>query len=165
MTTVRRSDSGIDDQQLHRRFILLAAVTAVLATLHFIDHAIRGQLVVDRGLNPAWNHSGWPFQPRFTPFTVSLVLVYGLLLGGIVLSLRGRAWAGYWLTAAIILGAVVTQVHFVPGPSTETPGVILATYGNWAFGLPAVIVTFGIVVTLVFMAVQAIRVRRLSRRW
>ena len=165
MTTVRSSGSGTDDQQVHRRFIVVAALAAFLATLHFIDHAVRGQLVVDRGLDPAWNHSGWPFQPRFTPFTVSLVLVYGLLLGGIAFSLRGRAWAGYWLAAAIILGAVVTQVHFVPGPSTETPGVIIATYGNRAIGIPAVIVTFGIVVTLIIMGVQAIRVRRISRRW
>lgn len=33
-----------------------------LALLHFVDHAIRGELVVYRGLNPKWNHSGWPFN-------------------------------------------------------------------------------------------------------
>lgn len=50
------------DLSLRRRFVLLATAAAVLALLHFVDHAIRGELVVDQGLNPAWNHSGWPFD-------------------------------------------------------------------------------------------------------
>ena len=118
-----QTDHGVNTSQevLRRRLIGVAAVTAVLATLHFIDHVIRGQLVLDRGLDPAWNHSGWPFQSRFSPFTISLIVIYGMLLGGIVLTLRGRVWAGYWLVTAILLGAVVSRVHFVPGPNTRIP--------------------------------------------
>jgi hypothetical protein len=150
---------------LRRRLIGVAALTAALATLHFTDHVIRGQLVLDRGLEPAWNHSGWPFQARFSPFTVSLILVYGLLLGGIVLTLRRQVWAGYWLVTAILLGAIVTQVHFGPGPNTESPSVIIDTYGSRAVGITAVSITFAIAATLIVMAAQAIWVRRVSGRW
>ena len=153
------------EEQLRRRLIGAAAVTAVLATLHFTDHVIRGQLVLDRGLDPAWNHSGWPFQARFSPFTISLILVYGLLLGGILLTLREQVWAGYWLVTAILLGAIVTQVHFGPGPSTESPSVIVNTYGSRALGIVAVIVVFAVAATLIVMAAQAIWVRRISGRW
>jgi hypothetical protein len=152
-------------EQLRRRLIGVAAVTAVLATLHFTDHVIRGQLVLDRGLDPAWNHSGWPFQARFSPFTISLLLVYGLLLGGILLTLREQVWAGYWLVTAILLGAIVTQVHFGPGPNTESPSVIINTYGSRAVGITAVIITLAIAATLIVMAAQAIWVRRVSGRW
>jgi hypothetical protein len=150
---------------LRRRLIGVAAVTAVLATLHFTDHIIRGQLVLDRGLDPDWNHSGWPFQDHFSPFTISLILVYGLLLGGILLTRRGQVWAGYWLVTAILLGAIVTQVHFGPGPNTESPSVIINTYGTRALGIPAVIITFAIAATLIVMAAQAVWVRRVSGCW
>jgi hypothetical protein len=153
------------EEVLRRRLIGVAATTAILATLHFADHVIRGQLVLDRGLDPAWNHSGWPFQPRFSPFTVSLVLVYGLLLGGIVLTLRARAWAGYWLVTAVLLGGIVTQVHFGPGPNTESSSVIIDSYGTRAVGVFAVIIVFAIAAALVVMAAQAIWVRRVSGRW
>jgi hypothetical protein len=153
------------EERLRRRLIGVAAVTAVLATLHFTDHVIRGQLVLDRGLEPAWNHSGWPFQARFSPFTISLIVVYGLLLGGIVLTLREKLWAGYWLVTAILLGAIVTQVHFGPGPNTESPSVIIDSYGSRAVGIPAVLVTFAIAATLIVMAAQAVWVRRVSGRW
>ena len=153
------------DDVLRRRLVGAAIAVAVLAAAHFADHVIRGQLVTSRGLDPAWNHSGWPFQPRVTPFTVSLLLVSALLLGGIVFTLRGRLWAGYWLGTAIILGAIVTQVHFVPGPNTEYPSAIVATYGSSAAGIPAVIIVLAILAALVFMAVQAIRIRRISGRW
>jgi len=152
------------EERLRRRLIGVATVTAALATLHFTDHVIRGQLVLDRGLDPDWNHSGWPFQARFSPFTVSLVLVYGLLVGGIVLTLRERVWAGYWLGTAILLGGIVTQVHFGPGPNTESSSVIINTYGNRAVGIIGVIITFAIAATLIVMAAQAIWVRRVSGR-
>jgi hypothetical protein len=158
-------DTSTGDGVLRGRLIAAAAVVAGLATLHFADHVIRGWLVTDRGLDPAWNHSGWPFQPRITPFTISLLLVYALLLGGIFFTRRGQLWAGYWLGAAIVLGAIVTQVHFVPGPNTEYPSVIVDTYGSPAAGIPAVIIVLAIVAALVFMAGQAIWVRRLSGRW
>jgi hypothetical protein len=153
------------EEVLRRRLIAVATITTILATIHFADHVIRGQLVLDRGLDPAWNHSGWPFQARFSPFTVSLIVVYGLLLGGIVLTLRRQVWAGYWLVTAILLGAIVTQVHFGPGPNTESPNVIINTYGSRAVGITAVILTFAIAATLVVMAAQAIWVRRISGHW
>jgi hypothetical protein len=80
---------------LRGRLVAVAVVTAVFGGLHLADHVIRGRLVTDRRLNPNWDHSGWPFEARFSPFTVSLVLVSLLLVGGIVLTLRGRLWAGY----------------------------------------------------------------------
>jgi hypothetical protein len=153
------------EEALRRRLIGVAATTAILATLHFADHVIRGQLVLDQGLDPAWNHSGWPFQPRFSPFTISLILVYGLLLGGIVLTLRNQVWSGYWLVTAILLSAIVTQVHFGPGPNTESPSVIIDTYGTHALGIAAVTITFAIAATLIMMAAQAVWVRRVSGRW
>jgi hypothetical protein len=153
------------EEVLRRRLIGVAALTAALATVHFTDHVIRGQLVLDRGLEPAWNHSGWPFQARFSPFTVSLILVYGLLLGGIALTLRQQVWAGYWLVTAILLGAIVTQVHFGPGANTESPSVIIDTYGTRAVGIAAVTIVFAIAATLVVMAAQAVWVRRVSGRW
>ena len=153
------------EEALRRRLVGVAAVTALLATVHFADHVVRGRLVLDRGLDPAWNHSGWPFQSRFSPFTVSLVVVYGLLLGGIVLTLRERVWAAYWLVTAVLLGGIVTQVHFGPGPNTESPSVIIDTYGNRAAGISAVVVVVAIAAALVVMAAQAIWVRRVSGRW
>jgi hypothetical protein len=166
MTSVHAGgDIRAREDVLRRRLVTVATVTAVLATVHFVDHVIRGQLVADKGLDPAWNHSGWPFQPRFSPFTVSLILVYALLVVGIVFTMRGRLWAGYWLATSVVLGAVVTQVHFVPGPRTESPSVIIDTYGGRAAGIPAVIVTLAIAATLVVMAAQAVRVRRISGRW
>jgi hypothetical protein len=158
-------DLAVSEEVLRRRLIRVAAVTAILATAHFTDHVIRGQLVLDRGLDPGWNHSGWPFQSRFSPFTVSLILVYGLLLGGIVLTVREQVWAGYWLVTAILLGTIVTQVHFGPGPDTESPSVIIDTYGSPAVGIPAVVITFAIAAILIGMAAQAIWVRRVSGRW
>ena len=167
MTTTPTSGEKVHAQEeaLRRRLVRAAAATAVLATIHFLDHAVRGQLVLDRGLDPAWNHSGWPFQPRITPFTVSLVAVYGLLLGGIALTVRGRLWAGYWLATAVALTALVTRVHFFGGTRAELPSVILRTFGNAALGIPALIVVFAILGSLAFMAVQAIWVRRVSGRW
>ncbi len=165
MASRPRVRSGGAADVRRRRTLLVAWVTVAVATLHFVDHVIRGYYVIDHGLDPAWNHSGWPFQARFTPFTISLILVYGLLLGGILLTFRKQAWAGYWLVTAILLGAVVTQVHFGPGPNTESPSVIIDTYGSRVVGITAVIITFAIVATLIAMAAQAIWVRRVTGRW
>ena len=65
----------------------------------------------------------------------------------------------------MFLGAIVTQVHFGPGPNTESPGVISNTYGNRPLGIAAVILTFAIAATLIVMAAQAVWVRRVSGRW
>jgi hypothetical protein len=161
-------DSGVSrrsrDGAFQGRMIRVAVTVTVLATAHFADHVIRGRLVHSRGLDPAWNHSGWPFEDRFTPFTVSLVVVYGFLLTGITLTRRGRLWAGYWLGTALVLGGIVTFVHFV-GARAETPAVMLASYDNPAAGIPAVFLTFVILLSLIVMAVTAIDAARQSRRW
>jgi hypothetical protein len=154
------------DDRIRTNFIRIALATLALATVHFADHAVRGWIVVERNLDPGWNHSGWPFQPRVSPFTFSLILVFSLLLGGAILTRRRKVWAGYWLAAAVVLGGVVTMVHFVPGPSMETPTVIYRSYGdNSAAGVVAVAVTFAIVMALIIMAAHAVWARRRSGHW
>lgn len=141
-----------------------AAIVTVLAILHHADHVIRGELVLAHGLDPSWNHSGWPFQDPVTPFTASLA-VYLLLVPGIVFTLRGRLWAGYWLVSALVLGAVIVVVHFVPGSETETPSVIYQTHRSATAGVLALVDVFAILASLIALAVQAVRVRRASGRW
>ena len=101
---------------LRRRFVFLASAYAVLAFLHFADHAIRGELVVNGRLDANWNHSGWPFNNHSDKpyiFPMSFIVVFGLLFGGIYFTVRGRLWAGYWLTTSILLFAFLATVHFV----------------------------------------------------
>lgn len=149
-----------------RSLMAVGTVTAVLAGLHLVDHALRGRQVAAHGLDPAWDHSGWPAGDAVTPYTFSLVAVSVILLGGLVLTRRGTVWAGYWLGASLVLGAIVTVVHFLPTAKQESPAVI---YGSWPgrplAGAVAVAITFSIVVALVVMAVTAVRVRRRSGTW
>ena len=153
---------GIADR-LRRRTLLLAWITVAVATLHFLDHVIRGYYVIDHGLDPAWNHSGWPFLPEFTPFTASLIGVYGVLGAGIWLTSRGRAGAGYWLTTALLLGALVVWVHFV-GARAETLAVIYRSWGNPVAGALAVVDTLAVVAAVLAMAVNAVVLARRSGR-
>jgi hypothetical protein len=149
-----------------RSLLVIGGVTTVLASLHLADHVLRGRQVDHAHLDPTWDHSGWPFTSSVTPFTVSLVLVLSILLGGLLLTARGKAWAGYWLTASLVLGAIVTVVHFVPTANQESPAVI---YGSWpeqpVIGALAVATTFATVGMLVLMGVNAVRVRRRSGSW
>ena len=153
------------EQTFRARLIRTALITEFLAVLHFADHVIRGQLVLDRGLDPVWNHSGWPFQATVSPFTASLVLVHLLLLGGILLTLQGRVWAGYWLATALVLGALVLYTHFLSGPEAELPSVIYATYGDPVAGGLALLVLLGVLVVLCVLAIQAVWVGYRSGRW
>jgi hypothetical protein len=149
-----------------RSLIVIGMGTAALAGIHLADHVLRGQHVVHQHLDPTWNHSGWPFTSTVSPFTFSLVIVVSILLGGLLLTIRGRAWAGYWLGASIVLGAIVTVVHFLPTPKQESPAVI---YNSWpgqpVKGAVAVGITFAIVGALILMGVNAVRVRRRSGSW
>ncbi len=167
MTVVPGSDRDGEarDSAPRGRLVVVAVVAAVVSALHFIDHVIRGQLVVDRGLDPDWNHSGWPFQPEFNLFTIGLFLVSGLLLGGILFTLRGRLWAGYWLVTSIVLSTLVLFVHFFEGEKAETPGVIIQTYDNLALSIPALIVLFSLIGVLIAMVTRAVRARQVSGRW
>jgi hypothetical protein len=149
-----------------RSLLIIGGATAVLASLHLADHVLRGRQVNHTHLDPTWDHSGWPFTSSVTPFTFSLVIVLSILLGGLLLTARGKTWAGYWLGASMVLGAVVTVVHFVPTANQESPAVI---YGSWpdqpVIGALAVANTFAIVAALVLMGVNAVRVRRRSGIW
>ncbi|SNR53300.1 hypothetical protein [Blastococcus mobilis] len=144
-----------DGKVLRRRTLLIAWITIVLASLHFIDHVIRGYYVIDHGLDPSWNHSGWPFLPDVTPFTASLVGVYGLLGVGIWLTSRDRVGARYWLTAAVLLAALVIVVHFV-GPRAETPTVIYRSWDDPVLGVLAVLDTVAIIAAVLAMGLNAV---------
>lgn len=101
-----------------------------------------------------------------TPYTFSLVAVLLILGIGLWGTYRGKLRAGYWLGAAIVLGTIVTIVHFIPTARQESPAVI---YGSWrglmVVGIAAVVNTFAIVVMLVLMAGNAIRVGLRTKRW
>ena len=154
---------GTGDPKLRRRLLVAALVVMGLALLHHLDHVVRGSIVVHEGRPDAWNHSGWPFQDRVTPFTASLA-VYVILVGGILLTLRRRAWSGYWLTSAIVLLAIVVFVHFL-GRDAETPRVVWRTYDGGLGAVLALIDLVALLVALIVLAVQAIVVRRESGRW
>ncbi len=157
-----------EETALRRRLVVTAAVVAVAAALHLADHVIRGELVDDHALIREWNHSGWPFRDQVTPFTPSL-LIPVIFLGGIVLTLRRRLWAGFWLGWATVAATVVVVVHFVPGPRTETLGVIYRSYvrggaGSLA-GALALLVMAVILAGLAALIAHAVRARRASGRW
>ena len=149
-----------------RSLLAVGSATTALAGLHFADHVLRGRQVDHAHLDPTWDHSGWPFTSSVTPFTVSLVVVSLVLVGGLLLTARGKAWAGYWLGASVVLGVIVTVVHFVPTANQESPAVI---YGSWpgrpVVGALAVANTFAIVGLLVLMGVTAVHVHRRSGSW
>ena len=144
-----------------RRWLLAGAVlVTAVGVLHHVDHVIRGDLVVANGLPETWNHSGWPFQESVTAFTASLG-VYVLLLPGIVLTLRRRVGANYWIATATVIGAIVVFVHFVPlSDETEYPSVIYATYEGGAGGVLALVVVFALVTAIAVLGVVAVRARR-----
>ncbi len=149
-----------------RSILAIGAVTASLAGIHLADHALRGWQVRHHHLDPAWNHSGWPFEDRVTPYTFSLI-AFKIVLGAcLVYTFRGKLWAGYWLAAAIGLGALVTVVHFLPTEHQESPDVIYSSWPDWPIvGALSVITTFALVVALVSMAANALRVRYRSGTW
>jgi hypothetical protein len=152
----------------HQRTSLLALgwVTAFLAALHLVDHALRGARLDEHRLPAIWDHSGWPFQDHVTPYTFSLIAVALILGVGLLGTHRGWLWAGYWLGAATLLGGIVIVVHFLPTEHQESPHVI---YGSWdgqpIIGVLAVANTFAIVAVLTLMMLNAIRVARASHHW
>jgi len=129
------------------RWVLLGlgCVVTVFAFLHHVDHVVRG------------NHSGWPFVEEVTPFTFSL-LIYALLLPGIFMNLKGREAAGWWLFTAAVGLALVTFVHFLGGEEREAPvRDIYAVYGDPLWGVLALVVLYGLVISLAALLVAALR--------
>lgn len=164
--TSDRPTTGRTWAKERRRLLTLGWLTTILAALHLADHALRGERVDSLGLASHWNHSGWPFRDQATPYTFSLIIV-ALILGiGLWGTYRAKFWAGYWLGAAIVLGAIVTIVHFLPTANQESPAVI---YGSWtglpAVGVAAVAITFAIVFALLAMAANAVWVARRTKHW
>lgn len=158
------------DVALRRRLLLLASVVTALVLLHFVDHVIRGQLVVSGGLNPEWNHSGWPFTTQTGKpylFPVYFVVIFTLLVGGIFFTARRKLWAGYWLATSTVLAALLVFVHFIGLSSTtaETPSVIAKSHHNNYGSTLALIDLFGLIAVLAALAYQAVRTRQRSGRW
>jgi len=138
--------SGTSGREDWRRVLLgLGCAVTLFGLLHHVDHVVRG------------NHSGWPFVEEVTPFTFSL-LVYALLLPGMFMNLWGRAAAGWWLFTAAVALALVTFVHFLGGEEREAPvRDIYAVYGNPLWGVLALVVLCGLLVSLAALLVAAWR--------
>jgi hypothetical protein len=140
------SSSGTSGREAWRRVLLgLGCAVTLFGLLHHVDHVVRG------------NHSGWPFVEEVTPFTFSL-LVYALLLPGILMNLWGRVAAGWWLFTAAVALALVTFVHFLGGEEREAPvRDIYAVYGNPLWGVLALVVLYGLLISLAALLVAALR--------
>ena len=157
-----------ETDRIRQMLVVLGSIVGAAAALHLADHVVRGELVDDHNLIPEWNHSGWPFREDVTPFTPSLVIPL-VFLAGVVLTQRRRLWARFWLAWSIIAGVVVVAVHIVPGPRTETMGVIYRSYDRGGVGpvagALAVLIVVVIVVGLGGLIAVALRAWRLSGRW
>ena len=170
-TSAQTDQTEREKKKLRQRFIILALALAVVSGLHFVDHIIRGALVVTQHLDPNWDHSGWQFEPQVTVFTFSLFGVFFILLAGIYFTSKKRAWAGYWFVSSLVLGLLVTFVHFIPlmPGKTEFPTVIYRTYtdahSSAVAGILALLDLFGILVLIVALLYTAIKARRISGRW
>jgi hypothetical protein len=152
ISTELAHETRSDIEHARRRLLTPAVAVTLLGMLHHIDHAIRG------------NHVGWPLIDRVTPFTFSLGL-YLLLVPGIYLTLRGKAWAGYWLITGLVTLALVTWVHFGPSPDAESLPEIYGPYDNAVLGLAAVANLFALIASLVALLVAALRARSASGHW
>lgn len=147
-----------------KRLLWLAFFVAALSLAHLADHVIRGNIVVTHGLNPQWNHSGWPFQARFSPFTIALIIVPLTFVVGITGLLRGRLMSVYWVIMLIVLLAFVALTHFL-GSNPETANVIYETYvsvGSPVTGVIAVVILFSTVVSGSALVVAAALASRAS---
>ncbi len=132
-------------ERWRRALLVLGIGVTVFGVLHHVDHVVRG------------NHSGWPFREEVTPFTFSL-LVYALLLPGIYMNLRDRVAAGWWLFTATVALALVAFVHFLSGEEREAPiRDIFAVYDSPVWGLLALVVLYGLVLSLAALFVTALR--------
>ena len=135
----------VEWERWRRALLVLGIGVTIFGVLHHIDHVVRS------------NHSGWPFREEVTPFTFSL-LVYALLLPGIYMNLRGRVAAGWWLFTATVALALVAFVHFLGGEEREAPiRDIYSVYDDRVWGLLALVVLYGLVLSLAAQFVTALR--------
>ena len=141
-----------DDAELRRRLVGPAASVTAFGILHHLDHAFRG------------NHVGWPLIDAVTPFTFSLG-IYLLLLPGLYLTPRGKAWAGYWLVVSLLALGLVVWVHFGPSPDAESLPEVYGPWGNAVLGGLAVAILFALLASLAALLAAALRVRAASGRW
>ncbi len=93
---------------------------AALTLMHHLDHVLRA------------DHSGWPFTPDVTAFTISLLVYPILLLDFLVL--RSRPWIRVGLVAALFVALQIAHTVY------EAPA---DQYGTWANGAGAVAAASG----------------------
>jgi hypothetical protein len=123
-------------------------------TTYSYDVFYQGKPILDRLANPS-----------------ALTGVFFILLAGISFTYKKRAWAGYWLVSSLILGSLVTFVHFIPlmPGKTEFPTVIYHTYTDAHYSVVASIFAlldlFGVYVLIVALIYVAIKARHISGRW
>jgi hypothetical protein len=118
--------------------------------LHHLEHVLRDAV-------------GWPLSPDITPFTFSL-LIYVFVLPGVYLTYRGRLWAGYWLALALVGLALVVPVHVGP-VADDSVGHLQRVYAHPLAFLVALAILVGLVVSLLVLALTALRVRVVSGHW
>jgi hypothetical protein len=150
----------------NRRLALIAVIVLILGGLHFVDHVVRGNIVLEHGLDPRWNHSGWPFLATVSPFTFSLFGVAVLLGYGLIGALLGRVGASYWLTVSLLLLGLVGFVHFL-GAQAELPRIIYSTYvaaHEPSRGGLALVDFYSLLIALIVMGVYAGSVLRKRSR-
>jgi hypothetical protein len=134
-----------------RRWLLIAATfPTVFGILHHLEHVLRDSV-------------GWPLSPDINPFTFSL-LIYVFVLPGLYLTYRGRLWAGYWLVIALASVALVVPVHVGPVADDSLEHIHSVYVQPLAFFV-ALAILVSLFVSLVLLALTAIRVRVLSGHW
>ncbi|MBC8042907.1 MAG: hypothetical protein IAF08_05625 [Rhizobacter sp.] len=77
----------------------LLLLSVIISVIHHIDHVLR----ID--------HSGWPFLPRVTPFTFSL-LAYPIFL--LIFLAQAKPWYRVAGTAVLFLFATLAHIFFEP---------------------------------------------------
>lgn len=102
-------ESLTENTHSSQRTRLIVIFVVIVSLLHHIDHILRA------------DHSGWPFQAEFTPFTISVVVAYAI--AAFVYFARGYFWSKFWL---VVAGYAFTQAAHI---FIETPD---HQYVTWA---------------------------------
>ena len=148
MATTR--SPSVAEPRLRRWLLIAATVPTVFGILHHLEHVLRDAV-------------GWPLSPDITPFTFSL-LIYVFVLPGVYLTYRGRLWAGYWLALALVGLALVVLVHVGP-VADDSVGHLQRVYAHPLAFVVALAILVGLVVSLLVLALTALRVRVVLGHW